>query len=74
MITNEPNYAVVASGATPFLLGRYLTLEAAKRAMGNRPDIWLVYKLVDKIDDKEYCGDFGRCNCLEGHCDKGLRN
>jgi hypothetical protein len=20
------------------------------------------------------CDDFGRCNCLKGYCDKGLRN
>lgn len=20
------------------------------------------------------CDDYGRCNCLKGHCDKGLNN
>jgi hypothetical protein len=45
--SNEPKYAVVASGAKPFLLGRYSTLESAYKAVGENPKLWLIYELKE---------------------------
>ncbi len=45
---NEPEYAVIASGAKPFLLGRYSTLEAAQKAVGNKPNLWIIYKILSE--------------------------
>lgn len=39
-------YAVISNDPRAFLLGRYQTLEAAQKAIGDKPDIWLLYKLV----------------------------
>lgn len=64
-------YAVISNDASPFLLGRYNSLPDAQKAVGSRPDLWLIYQLKEP---KRICDDFGRCNCLRGYCDKGLKN
>lgn len=40
-------YVVISDNTTPFLLGRYETLEKAKKAVGDKSNIWLIYKLVE---------------------------
>jgi hypothetical protein len=39
-------YAVIDDTTAPFLLGRYRTLEQAKKATDGNP-IWLIYKLIE---------------------------
>jgi len=46
-------YAVISNDPDAFFLGRYATLEAAQKAIGNKPDIWCLYKMVD-IDKDDF--------------------
>lgn len=40
-------FAVIHNSTKPFLLGRYSTLEQAKKAVDGKPDIWLIYELKE---------------------------
>jgi|TARA_R110000851_G_scaffold330741_1_gene503934 hypothetical protein len=42
-------YAVIDDTTSPFLLGRYPTLERAEKAKDGNP-IWLIYKLIGECE------------------------
>jgi len=46
-------YAVISNDPDAFFLGRYSTLELAQKAIGNKPDIWCLYKMID-IDKDDF--------------------
>lgn len=46
-------FVVVSRDNNPFLLGRYQTLQAARKAVGGRPDVWEIYSLYEEDQTNE---------------------